>query len=59
METLKKLLIVAAIILIAIPLEAQNINELQSAFSKSYIAENQNNYSTAINEMKAIYQADN
>ncbi len=31
--------------------------ELQAAFSKSYIAENQNNYNLAINEMKSIYQA--
>ena len=58
METLKKLLIVAAIFLMETTIKAQNINDLQSAFTKSYIAENQNNYSTAINEMKAIYQSD-
>lgn len=56
METLKKLLLICAIFLIATKLEAQTITELQAAFSKSYIAENQNNYNIAIAEMKTIYQ---
>lgn len=58
METLKKIGTAAAILLLAIGLQAQNITMLQSAFSKSYIAENQNNYQLAISEMKPIYQPD-
>ncbi|MEI7421698.1 MAG: tetratricopeptide repeat protein [Prolixibacteraceae bacterium] len=56
METLRKSILLASFFLIAIALNAQNMIELQSAFSKSYIAENQNNYSQAISEMKPIYQ---
>lgn len=56
METLKKLFFLGVLFLISDALEAQNITELQAAFSKSYIAENQNNYASAINEMKAIYK---
>lgn len=37
-------------------LKAQNITELQAAFSKSYVAENQGNYALAISEMKVIYK---
>ena len=58
METLKKLLFVAAIVLMVSTVKAQNMNDLQSSFSKSYIAENQNNYGAAINEMKSIYRED-
>lgn len=58
METIKNLLFVAAFVLMASSVKAQNMNDLQSSFSKSYIAENQNNYSAAINEMKAIYRED-
>jgi len=56
METLKRTWLTTALFLIAVSLQAQNITELQSAFSKSYIAENQNNYIQAINEMKPINQ---
>lgn len=56
METLRKSILLASLFLIAISLNAQNMTELQSAFSKSYIAENQSNYNLAINEMKPIYQ---
>ena len=42
--------------LLAATLDAQNITELQTAFSKSYIAENQKNYEVAIGEMRNIYQ---
>lgn len=55
METLKKSLMAAIFLLFNLNLFAQNITELQAAFSKSYIAENQANYSLAINEMKPIY----
>jgi tetratricopeptide (TPR) repeat protein len=58
METLKKIIFVTVISLIAATVEAQNINDLQLAFSKSYIAENQGNYIVAINEMSAIYRED-
>ena len=56
METLRKSLILSTLFLIAISVHAQNMTELQSAFSKSYIAENQGNYTQAISEMKPIYQ---
>lgn len=58
METLRKYLIATALFLIAVPMFGQNITELQTAFSKSYIAENQANYTLAISEMRPIYQAD-
>jgi tetratricopeptide (TPR) repeat protein len=58
METLKRFVLAATLILVATLLKAQNVNDLQAAYSKSYIAENQNNYSTAILEMKAIYRSD-
>jgi len=58
METLKKSLIGTAFFLMAVVLQAQNITELQSSFSKSYIAENQGNYTLAIAEMRPIYQED-
>jgi tetratricopeptide (TPR) repeat protein len=38
-------------------MHAQNITEIQAAFSKSYIAENQKNYIQAIDEMKPVYKA--
>lgn len=56
METLRKLFSVALFILIVTELGAQNINDLQATFSRSYIAENQKNYDLAISEMKTIYQ---
>lgn len=56
METLRKYLLLAAIVLFAPGLRSQTINDLQAAFSKSYIAENQKNYELAISEMRVIYQ---
>lgn len=56
METLKKIFVVTGFLLLAATLDAQNITELQAAFSKSYIAENQKNYEVAIGEMRNIYQ---
>ena len=38
---------------------SQSIDVLQTAFSKSYEAENAKNYTSAINELKAIYHSDN
>ena len=42
----------------SLAMQAQNITELQAAFSKSYIAENQKNYIQAIDEMKPVYKED-
>ncbi len=47
---------IAAFVLLAVSIQAQNITELQSAFSESYIAENQKNYELAITKMKPIYK---
>jgi len=58
METLRKFGISAALILWVVAAQAQNITALQSAFSKSYIAENQGNYQLAISEMRPIFQKD-
>lgn len=58
METLSKLWITSALFLMSLALQAQNITELQAAFSKSYIAENQKNYTQAIDEMKPVYKED-
>lgn len=56
METLRKLFSLAMLSLVTVVSVAQNITELQSIYTKSYIAENQKNYDLAINEMKSIYQ---
>jgi tetratricopeptide (TPR) repeat protein len=56
METLKKTWMMASLLLLAITLQAQNYTDLQSAFSDSYIAENQKNYELAISEMKPIFK---
>jgi len=58
METLRKLWITSALFLMSLAMQAQNITELQAAFSKSYIAENQKNYTQAIDEMKPVYKED-
>lgn len=42
----------------SLAMQAQNITEFQAAFSKSYIAENQKNYTQAIDEMKPVYKED-
>ena len=58
METLRKLWISGTLILMSLAMQAQNITELQEAFSKSYIAENQKNYIQAIEEMKPVFKED-
>jgi tetratricopeptide (TPR) repeat protein len=55
---MRKFRILTALFLLAVTVQAQNITALQSAFSKSYIAENQSNYQLAISEMKPIFQKD-
>ena len=44
--------------MMSLAMQAQNITELQEAFSKSYIAENQKNYTQAIEEMKPVFKED-
>jgi tetratricopeptide (TPR) repeat protein len=58
METIKRFSWLAILILSALSIKAQSLSELQSAFSKSYIAENEKDYSKAISEMKSIYKSD-
>ena len=58
METIKKTTLMAILILFAVTIKAQSISGLQSAFSKSYIAENEKDYNKAIAEMKSIYQSE-
>ena len=59
METMRKLTLITGFFLISVLSFAQTNPELQTAFSKSYVAENAGNYTAAINELKPIYQADN
>jgi tetratricopeptide (TPR) repeat protein len=58
METLTRNLLILAILFITIPGFAQSNNQT-AAFGKSYEAENAKNYSSAINEIKSIYDATN
>jgi tetratricopeptide (TPR) repeat protein len=58
METIKKSLATAFFLIMVVTLNAQHITELQSAYSKSYTAENQNNYTLAISEVESIYKED-
>jgi len=59
METLKRNLLILALIVITIPAFSQSNNQTQIAFGKSYEAENAKNYTSAINEIKSIYEANN
>jgi tetratricopeptide (TPR) repeat protein len=59
METLRKNLLIISMLLIGFTAFSQSIDVLQTAFSKSYEAENAKNYTSAINELKAIYHSDN
>ena len=58
METIRKFTLIAGLFLISAIAIAQTNSELQTAFSKSYVAENAGNYTSAINELKSVYQAD-
>lgn len=55
---MKKTLLSAFLLTMAVTLNAQHITELQSAYSKSYTAENQNDYTLAISEVESIYKED-
>jgi tetratricopeptide (TPR) repeat protein len=59
METLRKNTITLALLLIGFTAFSQSMDALQSAFSKSYEAENAKNYVNAINELKVGYDANN
>lgn len=59
METLRKNAITVVLLLISFTAFSQSMDALQSAFSKSYEAETAKNYTTAINELKPVYDAGN
>ena len=59
MEALRKISVITGLVLMSLFSFAQSHSELQTAYSKSYVAENQGNYTGAISELKPIYQADN
>lgn len=58
METLKKISIAAAFTFLFIFAKAQNPAALQSAFVKSYEAEQAGNYASAVTSLKTVYSAD-
>jgi tetratricopeptide (TPR) repeat protein len=58
METLKKILVSVAFVLLSGYMMAQTAAVTQAAFVKSYEAEKDGNYSTAISSLKTVYQAD-
>ena len=58
METLRKILLTAAIFLMSGYLIAQSQSTIQAAFVKSYESEKAGNYSSAITSLKAVYKAD-
>lgn len=59
METLKRNLLILALLILTISGFSQPNNQTQIAFGKSYEAENAKNYTSAINEIKSIYEANN
>jgi tetratricopeptide (TPR) repeat protein len=59
METLRRNSITIVLIFISFTAYCQSIDALKSAFSKSYEAETSKNYTTAINELRNVYNADN
>jgi tetratricopeptide (TPR) repeat protein len=59
MEILKKISIIAACTFLFSAAMAQSNSVAEAAFSKSYVAEQAGNYTAAINEVKAVYKAEN
>lgn len=57
METLRKNTITVVLVLISFTGFSQSMDALQIIFSKSYEAENAKNYTAAIGELKAVYDA--
>ena len=59
MEALRKNMFTVLLVLIGFSAFSQSMSALQSAFSKSYEAENAKNYAAAINELKSVYDQGN
>lgn len=59
METLRRNTIIVVLLLFSFTAFSQTMDALQSAFSKSYEAENAKNYTLAISELKVVYDAGN
>jgi len=59
MEALRKNTFVVLLVLIGFSAFSQSMSALQSAFSKSYEAENAKNFAAAISELKSVYDPDN
>lgn len=59
METLKKIVFIIAVIFYTISVYAQNNNAIQSAFTKSYVSEQEGKYSAAISDLKPVYSSEN
>lgn len=57
METLKKIALAISFAFVVANIQAQSNTVTQAAFSKSYVAEQAGNYTGAINELKAVYNA--
>ncbi len=55
METLRKNIYTAVLLLFGSAAFSQSIDALQTAFVKSYVAENDKNYALAISELKIVY----
>ena len=55
METLRKNIFAALLILFGSAAFSQSIDALQTVFVKSYVAENDKNYALAISELKTVY----
>jgi len=58
METLKKILFVTSLTLLFNCAMAQSTAVVEAAFAKSYVAEKDNDYTAAINTLKAVYKTD-
>jgi len=59
MEAIRKNTFTVILFLIGLSAFSQSMSALQSAFSKSYEAENAKNYTAAISELKSVYDPDN
>jgi len=58
MENLKKMALLAGFVLMITCANAQYTTATQAAFSKSYESEQAGNYTTAINDLKSVYNKD-
>jgi len=53
-----KFILLFSMLLLALQVSAQSFEDLENAFSKSYIYEYEKEYTKAIDELRAVYQAD-